>query len=80
MAVAFTEFTKAQQRSMMPFVDFEGVKANEIYDGIVMNGVKHLDASSSWGLLASCVWVKTGRLSNSVSWTTQEQLQKLNIK
>ena len=46
MAAAFTEFTKVQQRSVMPFVDFEGVKANEIYDGIVMNGVKHLDASS----------------------------------
>lgn len=67
MAVAFTKFTKVQQRSVMPFVDFEGVKANEIYDGIVMNGVKHLDASSSWSLRASCVWVKTGRLSNSVS-------------
>ena len=80
MPVAFTESTKVQQRSVMPFVDFEGAKANEIYDGIVMNGVKHLDESSSWGLRASCVWVKTDRLSNRVSWTTQEQLQRLNTK
>jgi len=36
MAAAFTEFTEVQQRSVMPFVDFEDVKANEIYDGIVM--------------------------------------------
>jgi hypothetical protein len=67
VAAAFTEFTKVQQRSVMPCVDFEGVKANEIYDGIVTNGVKHLDASSVRGLRASCVWVKTGRLSNRVS-------------
>jgi hypothetical protein len=51
----------------MSFVDLEGVKANEIYDGVVMKGVKHLDASSVRGLCALCVWVKTGRLSNSVS-------------
>jgi hypothetical protein len=80
MTAAFTEFTKAQHRSGMTFVDFESVKANEIYDGIVMNGAKHMDASSGWGLRASCVWVKTCRLSNVVSRTTQEQLQKLNIK
>jgi len=67
MAAAFTGFTKVQQRFVMPFVDFEGVKANEIYDGIVMNGVKYLDASSGWGLRASRVWVRTVRLSNSVS-------------
>ena len=79
MAAVFTEFTKVQQRSVMPFVDFEGVKANEIYDGIVMNGVKHLEASSCWRLRATCVWVKNGRLSNS-AWATQEKLQKLKMK
>lgn len=66
MAAAFIEFTNVQQHSVMPFVDFEGVKANEIYDGSLMNGVKHLDASSGWGLRVTCVWVKTCRLSNSV--------------
>jgi len=63
MPAAFTKFTKAQQRSVMPFGDFQGVRVHEIYDEIFMNGVKHLDASYVWSLRASYVWVKAGSLS-----------------
>jgi hypothetical protein len=46
---------------------FDGLKAGDIYDGVVVNGLKHLDAISGWRLSATCFWVKTGRLSNRVS-------------
>lgn len=80
MAAAFTEFTKVQQSSVMPFVDFEGVKANEIYDGIVMNGVKHLDASSGWGFVHHVFGLRLLGYRTECHGQPKKKMQKLNIK